>query len=80
MVVIFFVICLFPGQVAWLLMDFGNSGESQEKAIDIVLAFSDILDILHACVNPVIYCLLKARYRKEYINCLVCLFRGNSEN
>jgi len=79
-VVIFFAICLFPGQVAWLLMDFGNNAESQEKAIDIFLAFSDILDILHACVNPVIYCLLNARYRKEYINCLVCLFRGNSEN
>ena len=76
-VVIFFAICLFPGQVAWLLMDFGN--QSQLKAVDMFLAFSNVLDIFHACVNPIIYCLLNTRYRKEYIKCLVSLFRRNSE-
>ena len=76
-VVIFFAICLFPGQVAWLLMDFGN--QSQLKAVDMFLAFSNVLDIFHACVNPIIYCLLDTRYRKEYIKCLVSLFRRNSE-
>lgn len=79
-VVIFFAICLFPGQVAWLLMDFGNGGKSQENAVETLLAFSDVLDIFHSCVNPIIYCLLNARYRKEYIKCLVYLFRGNHEN
>ena len=76
-VVIFFAICLLPGQVAWLLMDFGN--ENQQKTVDIFLAFSNVLDIFHACVNPIIYCLLNARYRKEYIQCLVSLFQRNSE-
>ena len=79
-VVIVFAICLLPGQVAWLLMDFGNGGGSEEKAIDTLLAISDVLDIFHGCVNPVIYCLLNARYRKEYIKCLADLFRRNPEH
>ncbi|KAL9980365.1 hypothetical protein ACROYT_G008940 [Oculina patagonica] len=79
-VVILFAICLFPGQVAWLLMDFGNGGSSQDKAIDILLKFSDVLDNFHACINPVIYCMLNARFRAEYYRCLAYLFRGNREN
>lgn len=79
-VVILFAVCLFPGQVAWLLMDFGSGGSSQEKAIDILLGFSDSLDNFHACINPVIYCMLNSRYRAEYYRCLVYLFRGNNEN
>ena len=76
-VVLFFAICLFPGQIAWLLMDFGSGGKSQENTVDILLMFSNVLDIFHACVNPVIYCLLNARYRREYFDCLVYLFRRN---
>ena len=79
-VVIVFAICLFPGQISWLLMDFGGGGKALKKAVASLLAFSNVLDMLHACVNPVIYCLLNERYRKEYINCLVYLFRCNREN
>ena len=79
-VVILFALCLFPGQVAWLLMDFGSGGPSQENAIEILLRFSDFLDNFHACINPVIYCMLNARYRAEYYRCLVYVFRGNHEN
>lgn len=79
-VVILFAVCLFPGQVAWLLMDFGSGGSSQEKAIEILFEFSDFLDNFHACINPVIYCMLNARYRAEYYKCLVVVFRGNHEN
>lgn len=79
-VVILFAVCLFPGQVAWLLMDFGSGGSSQEKAIEILFEFSDFLDNFHACINPVIYCMLNARYRAEYYRCLVVVFRGNHEN
>ena len=79
-VVILFAVCLFPGQVAWLLMDFGSGGSSQERAIDILLGFSDFLDNFHACINPVIYCMLNARYRAEYYRCLVHAFRRNHEN
>lgn len=79
-VVILFAVCLFPGQVAWLLMDFGGGGSSQEKAIEILFEFSDFLDNFHACINPVIYCMLNARYRAEYCRCLLVVFRGNQEN
>lgn len=79
-VVILFAICLFPGQIAWLLYDFGNGGKSQKKAIDTLLNFSDVLDNFHACVNPIIYCLLSTRYRKEYFRCLLYLFRKSGGN
>lgn len=79
-VVILFAICLFPGQVAWMLMDFGNGGLSQEKASDILFEVSDFLDNFHACINPVIYCMLNARYRAEYYRCVAYVFRGNREN
>lgn len=79
-VVIIFAICLFPGQISWLLMDFGGGGKALESAVESLLAFSDVMDMLHACVNPVIYCLLNERYRKEYFNCLVYLFRCNRQN
>lgn len=79
-VVVLFAICLFPGQVAWLLTDFGNGGSSQEEAVDILFKFSDVLDNFHACINPVIYCLLSTRYRKEYVRYLLYLFRGNGGN
>ena len=61
-------------------MDFGGAGKALKKAVASLLAFSNVLDMLHACVNPVIYCLLNERYRKEYINCLVYLFWCNREN
>jgi len=79
-VVILFAVCLFPGQVAWLLIDFGSGGSSQERAIDILFGLSDFLDNFHACINPVIYCMLNARYRAEYYRCLVYVFRVNHEN
>lgn len=79
-VVILFAVCLFPGQVAWLLMDFGSGGSNHEKAIHILFGFSDSLDNFHACINPVIYCMLNSRYRAEYYRCLVYVFRGNNEN
>ena len=79
-VVILFAICLFPGQIAWLLSDFGNGGKSQKNAIDVLLNFSYVLDNFHACINPVIYCLLSTRYRKEYFACLLYLFRKSRRN
>ena len=74
MIVVLFAICLLPGQIAWLLLDFG--GEQDEQVMDVIFIISDILDCLHACVNPIVYGLLTAQFRREYIRyfsyCLSC--------
>ena len=74
MIVILFAICLLPGQIAWLLLDFG--GQKESEIAKEILKFSDILDSLHACVNPIIYGLLTGQFRKEYVRyfsyCFTC--------
>ncbi|KAK3733241.1 hypothetical protein QZH41_002005 [Actinostola sp. cb2023] len=63
-IVIIFTICLFPGQIAWMVRDFGTP--SQSDKIQVVFKFADILDFIHACVNPIIYGLLTDKFRKDY--------------
>lgn len=74
LIVILFAICLLPGQIAWLMLDFGD--KQDEHIVDVIFIFSDILDCLHACVNPVVYGLLTEQFRREYIRyfsyCLSC--------
>ena len=77
LIVILFAICLLPGQIAWLLLDFGD--QQDEKTVDAIFIFSDILDCLHACVNPIVYGLLTEHFRRQYIRyftyCLSCGMR-----
>ena len=68
MVVILFALCLLPSQIAWLLLDFGDQ-QGLEVAL-VMFKFSDILDLLHGCVNPIIYGLMAKQFRKEYIRYL----------
>lgn len=74
LIVILFAICLLPGQIAWLMLDFGD--KQDEHIVDVIFIFSDILDCLHACVNPVVYGLLTEQFRRQYIRyfsyCLSC--------
>ena len=74
MIVILFVICLLPGQIAWLLLDFG--GQKESEITQAVFKFADILDILHACVNPIVYGLSNKHFRRECIqhlfDCFTC--------
>ena len=74
MIVILFVICLLPGQIAWLLLDFG--GQKEFEIAKVIFKFEDILDILHACVNPIVYGLSNKHFRRECIqhlfDCFTC--------
>ena len=74
MIVLLFAICLLPGQIAWLLLDFGR--QQEWKVAFVIFKFSDILDCLHACVNPIVYGLLTEQFRREYIRyfsyCFTC--------
>lgn len=74
LIVILFAICLLPGQIAWLMWDFGD--QHDEHVVEVIFIFSDILDCLHACVNPIVYGLLTEQFRRQYIiyvsYCLSC--------
>lgn len=74
MIVILFAICLLPGQIAWLLLDFG--GQKELEVANVIFKFSDIFDCLHACVNPIVYGLLTEQFRREYVRyfsyCFTC--------
>ena len=74
LIVILFAVCLLPGQIAWLMLDFGD--QHDEHAVDVIFILSDILDCLHACVNPIVYGLLTEQFRRQYIRyftyCLSC--------
>lgn len=71
-IVIFFTICLLPGQIAWMVRDFGTT--KQQNDIAVVFKFSDILDFIHACVNPIIYGLMTDKFRKDYKDILTKIF------
>ena len=74
MFVILFVICLLPGQIAWLLLDFG--GQKESEITQTVFNLADILDILHSCLNPIVYGLSNKRFRREciqhFFDCFTC--------
>ena len=73
-IVILFAICLLPGQIAWLLLDFGGKQELQIATV--IFKFADILDPLHAGINPIIYGLSNEQFRKEcmelFFDCFTC--------
>ena len=74
MIVILFTICLLPGQIAWLLLDFG--GQQGLKVAIVIFKFSDILDCLHACVNPIVQGLLseiRKEYKRYFLHCFTCM-------
>ena len=73
-IVILFVICLLPGKIAWLLLDFG--GQNESEITQTVFKLADILDILHPCLNPIVYGLSNKHFRREciehFFDCFTC--------
>ena len=74
MIVILFVICLLPGQIAWLLLDFG--GQKESEIAQTIFKFGNILNILHPCLNPIVYGLSNKHFRREciqlFFDCFTC--------
>ena len=63
-IVVLFVLCTFPTQVAWMAMDFGDI-DAQQAAF-VIFTFSDILALFHSCVNPIVYGSLTRHFRRGY--------------
>jgi hypothetical protein len=71
-IVIVFALSMLPGHIAWMLLHFG--GKEEQRVSDEIFKFSDVLAIIHSCLNPVIYGTLTKRFRQGYMKYLSYLF------
>nr|UQI50290.1 SIFamide neuropeptide receptor [Haliclona caerulea] len=71
-IVILFAVCLLPGQVCWMMVDFGSSNQ---KSLTIFFDASVILSALHSCLNPIVYGTLTKQFRREYMRYFLYVFR-----
>ena len=64
-IVILFMACMLPNQIAWLLFDFG--GDSHKELSDAFWTCAEALIYLHACVNSIVYGSLTRQFRRGYV-------------
>ncbi|KAJ7340432.1 hypothetical protein OS493_003180 [Desmophyllum pertusum] len=67
-IVLLFLVCLLPTQIAWMLLDFRNISS------DKLWFASDILTRLHSCLNPVVYGVMNKQHRRSYVTFLSRMF------
>lgn len=67
-IVILFAICMLPVHLAWMLLDFG--GKREVDIAETIFQFSDVLAILHSCLNAVIYGALTKHLRHGFLKYL----------
>lgn len=72
-IVILFAVFMLPGQIAWLLIDFGNS--KYRKMAVILFKFYDLSVYFHCCLDPIIYGALVKHIRREIIRMLLKAFK-----
>ena len=80
-IVVLFVVCMFPPQINWMIFQFGN-GQVDYKTMQTLFVVSDILSVIHACMNPIVYGTLTQHFRKGYIKYLsycLCCYRKRLE-
>ncbi|XP_078356359.1 galanin receptor type 1-like [Oculina patagonica] len=64
-IVIFFMACMLPNQIAWMLFDFG--GDLHKELSRAFWTGAEALIYLHACVNPIVYGSLTRQFRRGYL-------------
>ena len=67
-IVVLFMACMLPNQIAWMLFDFGSA--SQKQLSHAFWISAEALIFLHACVNPIVYGTLTGQFRRGYIRYL----------
>ena len=72
-IVILFAVCSLPGQVAWMLLDFGNEYH-RKLALDIFFKIYVIFAVFHSCWNPIVYGTLTRRFRRGYLRYMTKFF------
>jgi len=64
-IVVLFMACMLPNQIAWMLFDFG--GASYKELSHAFWTSAEALIFLHACVNPIVYGSFTRQYRRGYL-------------
>ena len=64
-ILILFLLCMLPNQVAYFLLDFGSL--DQRRAARTFFKYVDIPTYFHCCVNPVIYGTVFRQFREGYV-------------
>ncbi|KAJ7374875.1 hypothetical protein OS493_005228 [Desmophyllum pertusum] len=72
-ILVVFLLCMLPNQVAYFLLDFGSV--DQRRAAETLLQYVDIPTFLHSCVNPIIYGALFRQFREGYVRYLSHIMR-----
>ena len=67
-IVVLFMACMLPNQIAWMLFDFG--GDSHRELSHAFWISAEALIFLHACVNPIVYGGLTGQFRRGYVQYL----------
>ena len=64
-IVVLFMACMLPNQIAWMLFDFG--GASHKELSHAFWISAEALIFLHACVNPIVYGSFTRQFRRGYL-------------
>lgn len=64
-IVVLFMACMLPNQIAWMLFDFG--GTSHKELSHAFWTSAEALIFLHACVNPIVYGSFTRQFRRGYL-------------
>ena len=72
-IVILFAVCLLPGQLTWMLLDFG-SDRQKKIALDVLYKIYIIFAVFHSCWNPIIYGTLTRQFRRGYMRYMRKIF------
>lgn len=70
-IVILFAVCMFPHELAGILLYFGNA--AQQKLALSLMEYSTIFLYIHSCLNPIVYGIITHQFRKEYKKYLLML-------
>lgn len=64
-IVVLFMACMLPNQIAWMLFDFG--GASHKDLSHAFWISAEALIFLHSCVNPIVYGSSTRQFRRGYL-------------
>ena len=66
-----FTICILPGQIAWLMNDFGGKSINTE-VLSALLESGNLASSLHTAIDPLVYGIFVKEYRQDYMDFLTC--------
>ena len=70
-IVTLFALFMLPGQIAWLILDFGEA--KHEQFAEAMKTYTLPVTIFHSCLNPLVYGTVTRQFRRDYMRYLAHL-------